>query len=160
MELGLRSLSGGEYRAARVEFEAAHGPSGDADLLHNLSLDGGEAGQIAAAIDYEERFRSKAELSTAELDQARGDWSGCVSWQAREAESGRRLWRPQRRQRRQRRRRGGARGREGGGLVGALGLLVGGGAALVAGWRAVERRSRRQCSCAPVRRLRCARSRR
>ena len=136
VELGLRFYRAGEYGAARVEFEAAHGLSGDAELLHNLSWTAEKQGQIAAAIDYEERFLSfkGAELPTAELDQARGRLVRLRELQAREAGSGAaaalaptttatavtatgaapgaRGWRPP---------------------AGALGLLVGGGAALVAG---------------------------
>jgi tetratricopeptide (TPR) repeat protein len=136
VELGLRFYRAGEYGAARVEFEAAHGLSGDADLLHNLSWTAEKQGQIAAAIDYEERFLSVkgAELPTAELDQARGRLVRLRELQAREAgrraaavvaptttaaavtatgaAPGARGWRPP---------------------AGALGLLVGGGAALVAG---------------------------
>ncbi len=138
VELGLRFYRAGEYGAARVEFEAAHGLSGDAELLHNLSWTAEKQGQIAAAIDYEERFLSVkgAELPTAELDQARGRLVRLRELQAREAGSGAaaaaavastttataaattgaalgaRGWRPP---------------------AGALGLMVGGGAALVAG---------------------------
>ena len=50
---GAAVLSGGEY-GARVEFEAAHGLSGDAEPFHNLSWTAEKQGQIAAAIDYEE----------------------------------------------------------------------------------------------------------
>ena len=136
VELGLRFYRAGEYGAARVEFEAAHGLSGDAELLHNLSWTAEKQGRIAAAIDFEERFLSVkgAELATAELDQARGRLVRLRELQAREAGSGAaavaaptttaaavaatgsapgaRGWRPP---------------------AGALGLLVGGGAALVAG---------------------------
>ena len=35
--LGLKFYRAGDYAAARVEFEAALGRSGEADLLHNLS---------------------------------------------------------------------------------------------------------------------------
>ena len=68
VELGLRFYRAGEYGAARVEFEAPLGLSGDAELLHNLSWTAEKQGQIAAAIDYEERFLSfkGAELPTAE----------------------------------------------------------------------------------------------
>ena len=113
-----------------------YGLSGDAELLHNLSWTAEKQGRIAAAIDFEERFLSVkgAELSTAELDQARGRLVRLRELQAREAGSGAaaalaptttatavtatgaapgaRGWRPP---------------------AGALGLLVGGGAALVAG---------------------------
>ena len=73
-QLGLKFYRAGDYAAARVEFEAALGLSGEADLLHNLSWTAEKQGQIAAAIDYEERFLAvkTSELTTAELDQARG----------------------------------------------------------------------------------------
>lgn len=73
-QLGLKFYRAGDYAAARVEFEAALGLSGEADLLHNLSWTAEKQGQIAAAIDYEERFLAvkSSELTTAELDQARG----------------------------------------------------------------------------------------
>lgn len=53
-----------------VEFEVALGLSGEADLLHNLSWTAEKQGQIAAAINYEERFLAvkSSELTTAELD--------------------------------------------------------------------------------------------
>ena len=73
VELGLRFYRAKGYGAARVEFEAAHGLSGDAELLHNLSWTAEKQGEIAAAIDYEERFRSKVRsCRRQEPDQAQG----------------------------------------------------------------------------------------
>ena len=73
-QLGVEFYRAGDYAAARVEFDAAYGLSGLPDLLHNLSLTAEKQGQIAAAIDYEERFlvAKRGELTTAETDEARG----------------------------------------------------------------------------------------
>ena len=73
-QLGVEFYRAGDYAAARVEFDAAYGLSGLPDLLHNLSLTAEKQGQIAAAIDYEERFLAakRGELTTAETDEARG----------------------------------------------------------------------------------------
>ena len=133
-QLGLKFYRAGDYAAARVEFEAALGLSGEADLLHNLSWTAEKQGQIAVAIDYEERFLAvkSSALTTAELDQARGRLVRLRELQsrgpqaapsdsppaaapvttARRAEPSPRGYRPP---------------------VGALALLVGGGSALVAG---------------------------
>lgn len=73
-QLGVEFYRAGDYAAARVEFDAAYGLSGLPDLLHNLSLTAESQRQIAAAIDYEERFlvAKRGELTTAETDEARG----------------------------------------------------------------------------------------
>lgn len=71
--LGVEWYRQGNYAAARVEFEAAYGLSKIPDLLHNLSETAEKQGQIAEAIDYEEQFLAgQKELTNAETDQARG----------------------------------------------------------------------------------------
>ena len=134
-QLGVEFYRAGDYAAARVEFEAAFGLSRLPDLLHNLCLTAEKQGQFREAIEYEERFLAakRGELTTAEIDEARGrllrlreqqshgpQTSPTVpavpavasSGPARSAEPGARGWRPP---------------------AGALALLVGGGASLVAG---------------------------
>lgn len=126
-------MTAADDRCCSLLFET--GLSGEADLLHNLSWTAGKQGQIAAAIEYEERFLAVkgSELTTAELDQARGRLVRLREMQsrglqpsrsvpvapavapvamARSVEPAGRGWRPP---------------------AGALALLVGGGAALVAG---------------------------
>ena len=72
--LGVEFYRLGNYEAARVEFEAAYGLSKMSDLLHNLSLTAEKQGQIGEAIDFEERFLAgkRGELTADETDQARG----------------------------------------------------------------------------------------
>jgi len=131
-QLGVEFYRAGDYAAARVEFDAAYGLSGLPDLLHNLSLTAEKQGQIAPAIDYEERFlvAKRGELTTAETDEARGRLlrlrealahgsppavlapAAAPRATAAGGAPGGRGWRPP---------------------AGALALLVGGGASLVAG---------------------------
>jgi tetratricopeptide (TPR) repeat protein len=134
-QLGVEFYRAGDYAAARVEFEAAFGLSRLPDLLHNLSLTTEKQGQIRAAIEYEEHFLAakRSEQTTTEIDEARGRLLRLREQQnhgpqtaptvpavaavaspspARGVEPTAPGWRPP---------------------AGALALLVGGGAALVAG---------------------------
>ena len=134
-QLGVEFYRAGDYAAARVEFDAAYGLSQLPDLLHNLSLTAEKQGQVREAIEYEERFLAskRGELTTAEIDEARGRLLRLREQQshgpqtvltvpavpavaspgpARGVEPTARGWRPP---------------------SGALALLVGGGAAVVAG---------------------------
>ena len=126
-QLGVEFYRAGDYAAARVEVEAAFGLSQLPDLLHNLSLTAEMQGRTREAIEYEERFLAtkRGELTTAEIDEARGRLLRLRERQsgtqtaptaqavpARSVEAGAPGWRPP---------------------AGALALLAGGGAALVAG---------------------------
>ena len=127
-QLGVEFYRAGDYAAARVEFEAAFGLSQLPDLLHNLSLTAEMQGRTREAIEYEERFLAtkRGELTTAEIDEARGrllrlrEQKGrgpqtaptAQAVPSRSVEAGAPGWRPP---------------------AGALALLAGGGAALVAG---------------------------
>jgi len=124
--LGVDFFRASDYAAARVEFEAAFGLSGQADLLHNLSLTAEKQGRYREAIEYEERFiAAAAGLTDEETDQARGRVLR-LREQARRAgtapEPSRSPSKPQ-------------ASHEGGWRPpqAAIGLLAGGGAALVAG---------------------------
>lgn len=125
--LGVDFYRAGDYAAARVEFEAAFGLSGQADLLHNLSLTAEKLGRYREAVDYEQRFLSTAAaLTNDETDQARGRLLRLRDLDRRAGtapEPSRSPSKPQARHE------GGWRPPQA-----AIGLLAGGGAALVAGF--------------------------
>jgi hypothetical protein len=63
-----------KFAEARIEFEASYALSHASDLLHNLSLTTEKLGQLADAIQFEERFLAakRADLTQSEIDQSDG----------------------------------------------------------------------------------------
>lgn len=63
-----------KYAEARIEFEASYALSKAPDLLHNLSQTAEKLGQIADAIQFEERFLAtkRADLTQSEIDLSEG----------------------------------------------------------------------------------------
>lgn len=64
----------GKYNEARIEFEASFALTGEAELLHNLSLTAERQGKLRDAIDFEERFLAgkPAGLTQRDADEAHG----------------------------------------------------------------------------------------
>lgn len=71
---GAKLYQANKFEAARVEFEAAYLLSHEPDLLHNLSLTAEQQGKPLDALRYAERYLEarRGELSERELDETQG----------------------------------------------------------------------------------------